>query len=231
MSDQEATTALPASYVQVVNLNKVIRGTQVLTNVSVEVPKGATVGLSGPNGSGKTMLMRVILGLVHPTSGVVRIDGKRLGKDMSFPPSVGFLLEGPAFLSARSGLQNLEILRSVKDVATSDDCVQAIRDVGLDPNDRRPYRKYSLGMKQRLGIAAAVFERPDLLVLDEPTNALDSSGVLMLKSLVRREQQRGATIVLACHDATILRELSDEVYFLAEGHVDGYERIQKKASS
>ncbi len=214
------------SKVEVRGLSKTIRGREVLKGVSLVVPVGTTVGLSGPNGSGKTMLMRAVLGLIRPTSGSVLVDGQELWKDIAFPPSVGLLLEGPSFLADRSGLENLRLLSSVRGVIGLEDCAAAIEDVGLDPADRRPFRKYSLGMKQRLGIAAAVMERPRLIVLDEPTNALDASGVEMLKGVVRRERGRGATLVLACHDAEILHELSDEVYRLAEGHVDGHEVLE-----
>ena len=216
------------SSICVTNLCKRIRGIDVLSNISLTVRAGATVGLAGANGSGKTMLMRAILGLIRPTSGTVSIDGKALGIDMAFPPSVGMLLEGPAFLSGRSGFDNLLMLASIRDVIGTQEVREAIANVGLDPDDRRPYRKYSLGMKQRLGIAAALMERPRLIVLDEPTNALDASGVELVKSLVRAEQERGATLVLACHAADILRELSDEIHFLAEGHHDGHEVVPRK---
>ncbi|WP_303132965.1 ATP-binding cassette domain-containing protein [uncultured Olsenella sp.] len=213
--------------VEVSGLSKRLRGVSVLDDVSLCADAGETIGLSGQNGSGKTMLMRAIAGLIRPNAGRVTIDGKELWKDIPFPPSVGLLLEGPAFLADRSGRDNLRLLASIKGLANEDDCLAALRDVGLDPDDRRPYRKYSLGMKQRLGIAGALFERPSLLLLDEPTNALDADGVEMLKRLVRREQRRGATIVLACHAADILRELSHEVYHIAEGRIDGHEELRQ----
>lgn len=119
------------------------------------------------------------------------------------------------------------MLASVQGKIDRDACEEAIRDVGLDPLDRRPYRTYSLGMKQRLGIAAAIMEHPRLIVLDEPTNALDASGIETIKDIVRREQQRGATVIIACHDASTLHELDVEIYYLAEGHIDGHETIRK----
>ncbi len=213
--------------ITVTKLSKCMRGTSVLDNITLEIPPGRTVGLAGPNGSGKTMLMRALLGLIKPTSGTVALDGKTLWKDLSFPPSVGVLLEGPAFLAHQTGVENLVMLASVQGKIDRNACEEAIRDVGLDPLDRRPYRKYSLGMKQRLGIAAAIMEHPRLIVLDEPTNALDASGVETIKDIVRREQRRGATVIIACHDASTLRELADEIYYLAEGHIDGHETIRK----
>lgn len=163
--------------VEVRGLSKRLKGVNVLDDVSLRVDAGDTIGLSGQNGSGKTMLMHAIAGLIRPNAGSVLIDGKELWKDISFPPSMGLLLEGPAFLADRSGRDNLRLLASIRGLASEDDCLAALRDVGLDPGDRRPYRKYSLGMKQRLGIAGALFERPSLMLLDEPTNALDADGV------------------------------------------------------
>lgn len=201
-------------------VSKEIKGVEVLSDVTLEVRAGSTIGLIGPNGSGKTMLMRVIAGLVRPTSGIVLIDGKRLWADISFPPSMGMLLENPAFLPSRSGLDNLWLLASIKGLKTRNDCAQAMRGMGLDPADRRPFRKYSLGMKQRLGIAAAVMESPELLLLDEPTNALDSSGVTMAGMAIERAHERGATIVLASHDMSFVKGLSDVVIRIAEGHLE-----------
>lgn len=211
--------------VTVNNLSKGIKGKTILENVSIEAPSGRVTGLAGVNGSGKTMLMRVIAGLVRPTSGEVLIDGQHLWSDIEFPPSVGLLIENPAFLNGRSGFENLRLLAGIRNRVDDERIRSVIEYVGLDPDDRRHFSKYSLGMKQRLGLAAAIMERPKLLLLDEPTNALDASGVEMLKSLVRGCKKGGTTVLLACHDASILRELSDQVYFLAEGHVDGHERL------
>lgn len=212
-------------------LSKRIGGVTVLDEVSLEVPAGTVVGLFGVNGSGKTMLMRAMAGLIRPSKGFVEVDGKRLWSQVPFPPSVGLLIENPAFLESRTGLANLRLLAAIKGGMRfgkagargggADRAASAMRLVGLDPSDKRKYRKYSLGMKQRLGIAAAVMEKPSLLLLDEPANALDVSGVQMLKEVVRSERQRGASIVLACHDVAMLEELSDEVYCIAEGRITG----------
>ncbi|WP_068540012.1 ATP-binding cassette domain-containing protein [Olegusella massiliensis] len=212
--------------VEIKELNKSIRGIDILKDITMSFPSGYVTGLSGVNGSGKTMLMRAVAGLIRPNSGTIDIDGKRLWRDISFPPSVGVLIENPAFLNDRTGLENLRILASIKDLLQEDDLRCVIKEVGLDPDDKRKFRKYSLGMKQRLGIAAAIMERPDLLLLDEPTNALDSDGVAMFKRIVARERERGASCVISCHDASILRELSDQIYYLAEGHIDGYEKLE-----
>lgn len=212
--------------IQIDSVSKRIRGAEILSDISFEVAAGSVVGLSGPNGSGKTMLMRCIAGLVRSSEGEIRIDGEVLGKDIEFPPSIGLLIEGPALLLGRSGVANLNLLASIRGVVGEKDIKNAIELVGLDPDDKRPVRKYSLGMKQRLGIAAAIMERPDLVMLDEPTNALDSSGVEMVKKVVIAEKARGAAVIMSCHDAGVLRGLADEVFYLAEGHLDGHETLR-----
>ena len=197
--------------------SKTIHGAQVLKSVSLELVSGRVYGLMGPNGSGKTMLMRLACGLILPSSGCVEIDGKRLGRDMDFPESVGLLIESPAFLPSYTGYKNLELLASIKGRVSAEDLRNALRDVGLEPADKRKYRKYSLGMKQRLGLAAAIMEKPDLLILDEPTNALDREGVKLVPELVKREKKRGALVLLTCHDSALLREMSDTIVLIEEG--------------
>lgn len=206
--------------IEVKNATKIIKGAVILKNVSIELEGGKVYGLQGPNGGGKTMLMRLLCGLIRPTEGEVRIDGKQLGKDMDFPPSVGLLIENPAFLPGYTGLKNLEMLAGLREKATAEQIEETIADVGLEPGDKWKYRKYSLGMKQRLGIAAAIMEQPELILLDEPTNALDEKGVEQICRLIRRERDRGALIVMACHDAGILESLADEIFTVAEGNVE-----------
>ena len=204
---------------------KVIRKALILDDVNLTLQGGKIYGLQGPNGSGKTMLMRLMAGLIRPNSGQVWIDGRQLGRDMDFPPSMGLLLENPAFLPNHTGLKNLELLAAIQNRAAGEGIRQTLRDVGLDPDDRRKYRKYSLGMKQRLGVAAAIMEQPDLILVDEPTNALDDRGVEQICALLRRERDRGALLVLSCHDASILEALSDEIYHIYEG------RVERRAAS
>lgn len=213
------------SYVSIDNLTKVIRSRTVLDDVTISVGKGSVVGLQGPNGSGKTMLMRCICGLVYPTSGTVSVGGKVIGRELASPPSIGLILEGPAFLDAYSGLDNLMMLAAIGGVLGEKDVRQWLMRVGLDPDDRRRYRQYSLGMRQRLGIASAFMEEPDLLLLDEPTNALDTGGVQLVRELVGEARARGAAVLLSSHDAGVLSELSDEVWKLSEGHIDGHMQI------
>lgn len=206
--------------IKVVNATKYIHGSLILDNVSMELTGGKIYGLKGPNGSGKTMLMRLIGGLILPTSGMVEINGEKLGAGKDFPASMGLLLENPAFLPNYTGLKNLELLCGINERVDIGQIRQAIQDVGLDPDDKRKYRKYSLGMKQRLGIAAAIMEKPDLLLIDEPTNALDDKGIDQICSLIRRERDRGALVIMSCHDAAILEWMSDEMFTIYEGKVE-----------
>ena len=198
---------------------KYIKKALILDDVNIQLTGGKIYGLKGPNGSGKTMLMRLLCGLIRPTSGEVWIDGKKLGKDMDFPESVGLLIENPAFLPNYTGYENLELLAQIRGKIGAEEICQSLLEVGLEPDDPRKYRKYSLGMKQRLGIAAAIMEKPDLLIADEPTNALDDSGVEQICTILRRERERGALVVIACHDSLLLETLSDEIYKIYEGKV------------
>lgn len=202
------------------HVNKTIKKALVLDDVTMTLEGGHIYGLKGPNGSGKTMLMRMMAGLIRPTSGHVFVDGRQLGRDMDFPPSIGLLLENPSFLPNHTGLKNLELLAGIQHRVTSEDIRQTLQDVGLNPDDPRTFRKYSLGMKQRLGIAAAIMERPDLILVDEPTNALDDKGIEQICALLRRERDRGALLVLSCHDASILEEMSDEIFHIYDGKVE-----------
>lgn len=201
------------------NLTKSI-GTQcVLEGVNLELESGKVYGLYGKNGSGKTMLMKAIAGLIRPTNGTIMIDNRVLGKEMDFPENIGVLLENPAFLNKYSGMKNLQLLAGIKKQINDTDIRTAIEKVGLDPDDSRAYKKYSLGMKQKLGIACAVMEKPDIILLDEPFNALDESSVELVKALIREEQKRGALIIMACHDKDELEEISDKIIYIQNGRI------------
>lgn len=207
------------SEIVVNEVSKSIYGVPIINSVSMTLVSGNVYGFQGINGSGKTMLMRLICGLIYPTKGEIVIDGKRLGKEITFPQSVGLLLENPAFLDSYTGFENLEMLASIKNIITREEILEAITSVGLDPLDKRKYKKFSLGMKQRLGIAAAIMEKPDILILDEPTNSLDSSGVSLVKTIIAKERERGAIIILACHDLPVLQDVSDEIFLLEQGKI------------
>lgn len=207
------------SKIVVNEVSKSIYGVPIINSVFMTLVSGNVYGFQGINGSGKTMLMRLICGLIYPTKGEIVIDGKRLGKEITFPQSVGLLLENPAFLDSYTGFENLEMLASIKNIITREEIHDAITSVGLDPLDKRKYKKFSLGMKQRLGIAAAIMEKPDILILDEPTNSLDSSGVSLVKTILAKERERGAIIILACHDLPVLQDVSDEIFLLEQGKI------------
>lgn len=205
--------------IKICDLSKNIKGNMVLENVSMELESGHIYGLQGKNGSGKTMLMRAICGLIYPSSGVIDIDGKILGKDISFPPSIGVLIENPSFLGNYTAFENLRLLAAVKGEIGDTEIKEAITDVGLNPQDHRKYKKFSLGMKQRLGIACAIMEHPDIIVLDEPFNALDDAGVELIRNLIINLKNEGALVILACHDRNELENLSDEIFVMAEGRM------------
>ena len=191
---------------------KSFKSAEVLKNINLTLESGKVIGLKGKNGSGKTMLMRAISGLILPTSGKVYINDKELGRHISFPPSIGILIENPSFISNYTGFKNLKILASIQNRISDDEIRDAIRKVGLDPDDKRTFKKYSLGMKQRLGIAAAIMERPDIVILDEPINALDEAGAGLIKGLLDELKANGSLIIIACHDTEELNYLSDEIY-------------------
>ena len=200
---------------------KSFKSAEVLKNINLTLESGKVIGLKGKNGSGKTMLMRAISGLILPTSGKVYINDKELGRQISFPPSIGILIENPSFISNYTGFKNLKILASIQNRISDDEIRDAIRKVGLDPDDKRTFKKYSLGMKQRLGIAAAIMERPDI-VIDEPINALDEAGAGLIKGLLDELKANGSLIIIACHDTEELNYLSDEIYEIYDGEITGH---------
>lgn len=209
--------------IEVKNLCKTINKNMVLDNINLHMVSGQVYGFQWINGSGKTMLMRALIGLIHPTSGTILIDQKELGKDMDFPKSIGFLLENPTFLDMYSGPDNLRLLAGVDNNISADminkEIDSLIEEVGLKSARNKKYKKYSLGMKQRLGIAAAVLGNPDIVVLDEPTNALDDDGKDMVKRIVKMQKERGALVIISCHEMQTLEELSDEIVRLKEGRI------------
>lgn len=192
--------------------SKEIHGLKVLKDVNMTLEGGAVYGFLGRNGSGKTMLMRAVCGLIVLSEGTVEIDGAVIGKELDFPRGLGMLLETPVFLPDRTGFENLWLLAAIRGKASPEEVKEAMRETGLDPEDRRRVKKYSLGMRQRLGIACAIMEAPELLILDEPFNGLDESGCRMLRELIVRYRERGSLVMLACHDREELEFLSDFIY-------------------
>lgn len=205
--------------IEIKNYSKNIKRKKILDNINLTMESGNIYGLRGINGSGKTMLIRAICGLIYPTSGEIVIDGEVIGKEISFPRSVGVMIESPAFLPNYTAFDNLNQIASLKKEIGDYEINKILHDVGLNPNDKRTFRKFSLGMKQKLGIAAALMESPDIIILDEPFNALDDISVEKVKGLILREKERGALIILACHDISALRSLSDKIIYIEEGRI------------
>ena len=205
--------------IEVRNVTKRYGVNEVLKDVSLTCEAGKIYGLVGRNGSGKTVLLKSICGLVLPTSGEVYVWGQQVGKDIDFPEDIGFIIESPGFLLQESGLRNLKHLASIRGKTSIDEIRQSMNIVGLDPDLKRPVGKYSMGMRQRLGIAQAIMEKPKLLILDEPMNGLDNQGVEHIRSLLLSLKEQGETIVLASHFKEDISYLCDEVYQMDAGNL------------
>lgn len=202
--------------VKLENITKQIGMTTILENICLTMKCGQIYGITGENGSGKTMLMRVIAGLVNPSSGQLMFDGKnRVDAD----PNIGIMIENASLYLELSGRENLRLLASIRKRATNEEIDQAIRRVGLEPEDKRTFRKYSLGMKQRLMLAQAIMEQPEVLLLDEPTNAIDRKGVELVHQIMNEEAQRGAVVLLASHVDYDIRSLCSRVFLIEKGQL------------
>nr|WP_296465364.1 ATP-binding cassette domain-containing protein [uncultured Acetatifactor sp.] len=189
----------------------------VLKEVNLALDCGKVYGIVGNNGSGKTVLMKCICGFMPATTGTIRVFGKQIGKEVDFPERLGVIIEAPGFLTNLTGIRNIEILADMRRQITKADARIAMRKVGLDPDMRKPVAKYSLGMRQRLGIAQAIMEDPQLLVLDEPFNGLDKNGVAEIRKILLELKTEGKTILLASHNEEDIRILCDEVYEMDGG--------------
>lgn len=216
--------------IEIKNLEKKIQKAAVLEGINLSLTGGHIYGLRGKNGCGKTMLMRCIAGLIRPTKGEVLIDGKPLHKKLDFPPSMGILLENPSFLDDFSGFENLMMLARIQKQADKKMVRSTLQAVGLDPDDKKKYKKYSLGMKQRLGIAGAILGEPDLILLDEPINAIDESGVGEIRDTLLGLRKKGKLLIVACHDREELELLADTIFIMSHGKVvDQYEKTGNTA--
>ena len=212
--------------IQVKNLSKDFGQDRVLKCVNRDFESGKIHGIVGNNGSGKTVLMKCICGFLLPTEGTVIVNGRRVGKDVDFPPDLGVIIETPGFLPGVTSVKNLEILASLNKKIGLSEIADAIRRVGLDPHMKKPVGKYSLGMRQRLGIAQAIMEDPSLLILDEPLNGLDKHGVAEMRKLIKGLSAEGKTILLASHNQGDIDELCDTVCEMDAGvmtSIRGYE--------
>lgn len=188
----------------------------VLQDVSLSIEPGQIFGVVGNNGSGKTVLMKCICGFLRPDKGKIMVNGQQVGKDCDFPDSMGLIIETPGFIPNLSGFQNLKILAALKGKIGRKEIKESILRVGLDPAMRKPVAKYSLGMRQRLGIAQAIMEDPDVLILDEPFNGLDKAGVAHMRELVKELKSQGKSILLASHNVQDIEELCDDVHEMEE---------------
>ena len=203
--------------ISIQSVSKTYKEQQVLCDVSVEMHGGVIYGLVGPNGCGKTTLMRCICGLTRPTNGIVTVLGTRIGKECDFSPSTGIIIETPGFLPHCSARRNLSILAGVSGKVTKARIDEVIQLVGLDPADKKPVGKYSLGMRQRLGIAQAIMEDPQILILDEPFNGLDKDGIAHIHTLLQNLKNQRKCILLASHSALDIAQACDMVYTFQQG--------------
>ena len=201
------------------SLTECVKGNTVLDNINLEMHSGTVYGLAGDECSGKTMLMRAICGLIHPASGYVEIDGKVIGRDISCPESVGSTTEKMPFIRNFTGIDNLKTLASIRKKIGEKEIRAVMAEIGLVSIDKRPYRKYPPEMKRKLGIAAAVMEHPDIILLDEPFNDLDDGGVTRVKRIIRNERARGALIIIACRNTEELYEAADQFVRIEDGAV------------
>lgn len=203
--------------IKVENVNLTLQKNDILKSISVHFKSGMIHGLIGRNGSGKTMLMKCICGFVKPTSGIITVNGMNIGKDCDFPERTGIIIETPGFIPYYSGFKNLKILADLRKKITADDIKAAMRQTGLDPDLKRHVRKYSLGMRQRLGLAQAIMENPDILILDEPMNGLDKDGVKDIRRYLLDLKSQGKTILIASHSAEDIDMLCDTVCEMDKG--------------
>ena len=205
--------------IQLQNVTKRIKENTVLDNVSYTFKSGFVYGLYGQNGSGKTMLLRAISGLINLDSGSIFIDGEKLHDKIEFPPETGIVIENMELLPECSAKRNLQMLAKIKNIDDEKDIIFSLERVGLDPDSDKKVKKFSLGMKQRLNIAQAIFENQKIILLDEPTNALDEDAVQLIYKIIREEKSRGATIIVATHHKEDLKEVCDVILKIAEGKI------------
>ena len=200
-------------------INKTIKNNKVLSDIHLKLESGKVYGFVGRNGSGKTMLFRALSGLMKIDSGEIIYKNKRLHKDFPVLPNLGITLENAGLYPEFTGLKNLQLLAKLKKKIDDQQIKTSIERVGLDPNDKRPYRRYSLGMKQRIVIAQAIMEQPDVIMLDEPTNSLDEDGVKLIRKVIREEKLRGAMILLASHNKEDIELLAVHVFSFDQGRI------------
>lgn len=201
------------------NINKSYNGTTILNNINLEIDKGQTVGIIGSNGSGKSVLFKLICGFALPDSGNTYIRGLRLGDQIDFPEDVGVFINEPGYISIFNGFKNLKFLASINNKIDDKKIKQTMEKVGLNPNNKAKVQDYSLGMKQKLGIAQAIMENQDILVLDEPFNALDYKTYDDIKNIIKSLKDEGRTILLTSHNFEDIEQLCDSIYIIEDGEL------------
>lgn len=205
--------------IEINNLELRIKKEIILADVNIDFERGKIYGIVGRNGSGKTMLMKCICGFVKPTKGEIYVDGKRIGKDVDFPQNVGMIIETPGFVPYYSGYRNLKILAGLRKKIGKEEIMNILKVVGLEGAENKLVRKYSLGMRQRLGLAQAMMEKPDIYILDEPMNGLDNEGVDEIRGILLELKKEGKTILLVSHNSEDISILSDEIYYMDKGKI------------
>ena len=209
------------------NICKSIKRNMILDHINLQLSGGHIYGFVGINGAGKTMLFRALSGLIRIDSGQIRWNNQILHKNIEVLPSLGIVIENAGLYPNLTGFDNLKELADLRRSITSDDIRFAMNRVGLDPSDSRLYKKYSLGMKQRLIIAQAIMERPDVIMLDEPTNALDEESAANVRTIIREERERGAIVLLASHNREDIYPLADVIYHINDGRIDKIEMVKE----
>ena len=215
----EGMNSMENNIISIEHLSKKFGNTTVLNDVTISFEQGKIYGIVGRNGSGKTMLMKCICGFVNPTFGKITVSGKVVGKDVEIPEDIGIIIETPGFVLNYSGYKNLKLLASVRGKITNDEIIDAINTVGLNPESKKHVGKYSLGMRQRLGIAQAIMEKPKILILDEPMNGLDNDGVAHIRDVLLKLKKEKVTIILASHNKEDVEILCDEVCYMDKGQI------------
>ncbi len=204
-------------YIELHNCSKIINSYTILNKINLEIERNTITGFVGKNGSGKTMLFKVLSGLVKLSEGELLIHGEKIDNTKVFPQNIGVMIENNGLWPNLSAYDNLSILATIRNILTKEDILQLIKKVGLGEAGKKPFSKYSLGMKQRLVFAQAIMEKPDILILDEPTNALDKDGVALFKSIINEEKSRGATILIASHSLEDFEDFCDDIVQMGDG--------------
>lgn len=209
---------------ELINITKIINDNIILEKVNLKLERGKVYGLIGENGSGKTMLLRLMAGLIKPTGGKIVIDGKPCNLMKSKNINIGILIENIGLYPELTGTENLKYLASINKTVTREDINHILKAVGLDPEDGKKVRKYSLGMRQKLAIAQCFMESPDLILMDEPTNALDEDSVVKVLQLINTQAQRGAIVFIVSHIKENIFSVCDTIFSIKDGHISEVEK-------